>query len=231
MKNPLSSLLASVAQCFYSARRAQPPLSPEQLRKALADMLADPQTRRLVLNDLIGTAFPIQGGAPCKKAKEISSGDFDASCGGGDYSFPAKLRIGTAAPATELHTQTVSANNVLLIDITTNNEPTLALRSSGFDSTRWNLTKNNSSYSNPHTLVLDYAGGSPALVVSTDGNVGIGVTSPDRKLDVRRGFDVVAFTNTNNVPATQEALGVRYSPATPANGHDPDQTEILYQAL
>ncbi len=94
MKNVVTSLFRFVLQWFRSARRAQPQerITPEQLRKALTEMLADPQTRRLLLEDLMGPVFPIQGGqVVCKSAREISAGDFGADCGGGVYTFPSRM--------------------------------------------------------------------------------------------------------------------------------------------
>ncbi len=99
----LRSLLRSVVEWLRPARRVQPEprITPEQLRQALADMLADRETRSLVLKNLVGVVFPISGGQPvvCKSAREISQGDFGADCGGGTYSFPAAVGIGTSSPA------------------------------------------------------------------------------------------------------------------------------------
>ncbi len=61
-------------------------------------MLADPAARKLLVRSLIGTVLPIEGGA-CTSAGDISNAAaFGANCAGGDFSFPAKLGIGTPGP-------------------------------------------------------------------------------------------------------------------------------------
>jgi hypothetical protein len=75
------------------------------LREALAEMLAHPETRRLVIRELAAGMLPVRGGSPSTPATEVSGpGPFGAGCTppGGDYSFPAKLGIGTASPAQTL---------------------------------------------------------------------------------------------------------------------------------
>jgi hypothetical protein len=75
------------------------------LREALAEMLAHPETRRLVIRELAAGMLPVRGGSPSMPATEVSGpGPFGAGCTppGGDYSFPAKLGIGTASPAQTL---------------------------------------------------------------------------------------------------------------------------------
>src|SRR5688572_6284688 len=67
MRNRIVSLLRSLMNWLQPT---PPPNSPvrssfvsrAELRAALAEMLADPNRRRIALRGLIGTAFPIQGG-------------------------------------------------------------------------------------------------------------------------------------------------------------------------
>jgi len=71
-------------------------VSREQLRGALAEMLADPQIRCLLIRELAAGMAPVRGGSTETPAREVSSpGPFGADCTppGGDYSFPANLGI------------------------------------------------------------------------------------------------------------------------------------------
>ncbi len=70
MKNLFSSYFRFVVSWFGPARRVQPEVrvSPEQLRKAVADMLADPKTRSLVMGNLL----PIQGGVCNTPAGDVA---------------------------------------------------------------------------------------------------------------------------------------------------------------
>lgn len=88
----LRSLLRSVVEWIRPPRRVEPELriTPEQLRAALSDMLSDPQTRRLVLRDFVGTVFPISGGQCGTAAGTITPGTFGSSCNMGEvraYTF------------------------------------------------------------------------------------------------------------------------------------------------
>ncbi len=109
--------------------------------------------------------------------------------------------IGITNPSGLLHTQAASGtNNVLLVDQASNNTPSIALRSSASDSTRWNISKQNSAYTSPHALTIDYAAGSPALTIQTGGNVGIGTTNPTSKLEVASASSTTPFVRL--VPGT-----------------------------
>ena len=79
-------------------------VSREQLRGALAEMLADPETRRVIAQSVLGSVS-VRGGLPETSARDVSSGEFGADCSppGGDYSFPAKLGIGVTNPGAPLH--------------------------------------------------------------------------------------------------------------------------------
>ncbi len=120
MKNRLHSAFRSVVDWFGSARRAQPQecISPEQLRKALTEMLADPQTRRLVLGHALGTAFPIEGGVtsgtPGRIAKFAANGtDLEDSIvhQSGD-NITGKVGIATTAPVRKLDVHETGINVV-----------------------------------------------------------------------------------------------------------------------
>jgi hypothetical protein len=85
------------------------PISPQQLREALCEMLSDPQTRRLIAQSAL-ESLSVRGGSPETSARDVSSGEFGADCTppGGDYAFPAALTvagnvgIGTTGPGKTL---------------------------------------------------------------------------------------------------------------------------------
>ncbi|MGH8247311.1 MAG: hypothetical protein ACREUU_12875, partial [Gammaproteobacteria bacterium] len=105
---------------------------------ALTQMLADPQTRRLLFQDLIGSVFPIQGGQLCKPASEISAGEFGAACNRGNYDFPNIVRaisgIASTPPSTgkglEMYWD-VSGDFGALVSI--ERSPTLALKALAYN--------------------------------------------------------------------------------------------------
>src|ERR1700674_2523571 len=89
MKNPILFLFGSVVDFFHRIPREHPrlvcpseaspsraypsrdsngavaPLSPEQCRAMLKELLADPESKRLLRESLVGTVFPIEGGMAC----------------------------------------------------------------------------------------------------------------------------------------------------------------------
>ena len=61
----LSRVFRSVVEWFRPSRRipTERPISPEQFQKMLAQTLADPEFKLLLLKSMAGTVFPIQGAA------------------------------------------------------------------------------------------------------------------------------------------------------------------------
>jgi len=69
------------------------PISRQQLREALCQMLSDPQTRRLIVQSVL-ESVAVRGGSPSTPAKDVSNeGKFGDNTGGGDYAFPAALGV------------------------------------------------------------------------------------------------------------------------------------------
>ena len=100
MKNIFSRTFRSMLEWFRPARRIQTEqsISPEQFQKMLAQTLADPGFRRLLMKTLVGPIVPIEGGT-CTAAEDVAAGQFGAHCTGTDFSFPGKVGIGTTSPA------------------------------------------------------------------------------------------------------------------------------------
>ena len=128
----------------------------------------------------MGSVFPIQGGMPIY-ASEVCSGDttqrtFGASCSpsGGDYSFPAKVGIGTTGPQAPLEIQGSGYTPSQLI--LSQSEPT---RYYGLIRTQVPAGK----------TILAFGGRSDDVnyfdtVNIVEGNVGIGTPIPSNTLDV-----------------------------------------------
>ncbi len=213
MKNPVTSLFRFVLSWFGSARRAQPQerITPEQLRKALTEMLADPQTRRLVLGHALGTAFPIEGGVtsgtPGRIAKFAANGtDLEDSIvhQSGD-NITGKVGIGTTAPGRKLEVRETGINvvaarlaglgtppdynrNVALsfhprVDFLTDNDNDDGARIEA------QLTGGFAGSVSADLALQTRAAGtlSTTMLLQAGGNVGIGTLAPGARLDVVGG--------------------------------------------
>ena len=61
-----NSIFSTIRKWFRSIRtRSEHPISQVELRRALAEMLSDPESKRLLLKSLVGTMIPIEGGLGC----------------------------------------------------------------------------------------------------------------------------------------------------------------------
>ena len=65
MKNSFSRMFRWMVEWLRPSRRipTERPISPEQFQKMLAQTLADPEFKLLLLKSMAGTVFPIQGAA------------------------------------------------------------------------------------------------------------------------------------------------------------------------
>jgi len=90
MKNLLGSIFRFFQRLSVPPRGVSP-VSPQQLREALCQMLSDPETRPLLLKSIMGEARP--AGANDPPAADVSAGTFGENTGGGNYSFPGALSI------------------------------------------------------------------------------------------------------------------------------------------
>lgn len=107
--------LRSVLTYLPSTRRArlEERITPEQMRIALEQMLADPHHRRALVHTLIGAATGVQGGTTVP-AQDVCPGAFGANCAPGDYTLAGKLGIGTTLPSDKLEVLQGSAGRVVL---------------------------------------------------------------------------------------------------------------------
>ncbi len=123
-------------------------------------------------------------------APNISSGAFGANTGGGNYSFPANVGIGTTTPVVALEVN----GNILLPNNT-------YLQARKNDTNISNILKldasNHVQLVAPGRIYYDTGtgsehyfrqGGVTKMALDTNGNLGIGTTAPTHKLDINGAF-------------------------------------------
>ncbi len=140
-----------------------------------------PSTALQVVGTVTATAFSgsLSG---TMSAPNVSSGAFGANTGGGNYSFPGNLGIGTTTPAYKLDTYGVIAST----DTTNNNN--IHFLMNGYGGNTWRLYGGHGSggYFGIGENAL-----TPYFVIRADtgpGNIGIGTTAPTHKLDINGAF-------------------------------------------
>ena len=133
-------------------------------------------------------------------AGNVSSAAFGANTGGGNYSFPASVGIGTTAPDANarLHVQTSSAVSRILAETTNaTGYAELSMQGTG---RLWNLGvggASETSFGVPNKFFIhDNNQNAMRLVIDTAGNVGIGTANPGTKLSVSSATGV-----TDSLPA------------------------------
>ncbi len=103
-----------------------------------------------------------------------------------------RVGIGTTAPGDLLHLSSSGATEIQIHSTGTNSQPALRIRNDG---ETW-LLKNDGT--NADTFVIKDTT-AERLVIDTDGNVGIGTTSPSQKLHISGTGDVaLVFTRDND---------------------------------
>jgi len=105
--------------------------------------------------------------------------------------------IGTTSPSAKLHVNSSDATTVQRIQGATNSALEFYNSSTKtgailVNSTQFLIAADNSNYLNINT------GGSERMRITSGGNVGIGTTSPDAKLDVSDSIPVLRITGTRN---------------------------------
>jgi hypothetical protein len=217
----MKSVLAAIRRFLgkpFPPRQPELKVSREQLREALADMLADPQTRKLIAQSVLG-CMAARGGSPSTPARDVSSpGPFGADCSppGGDYPFPAALDvagaltvsgnvgIGTANPGARLEvnggdikiqTGTVGQGRRLTISDNIGGAGHIGHITAGGGVTGMEVITDSNG-----DLYLGAMGATRALTVKPAGNVGIGTTEPSAKLTVAgdgsSAYSGISVTNT-----------------------------------
>ena len=98
----MENLLGSIFGIFQrlSVPPGVIPISPQQLREALCQMLSDPETRPLLLKSIMGEARP--AGANDPAAEDVSAGTFGGTGAGGRAENGGDHRPGSGETATAL---------------------------------------------------------------------------------------------------------------------------------
>ncbi len=214
----LRSLFRSVVEWLQPARRVQPEprITPEQLREALSEMLADPETRKLIVQNFVGTVLPITGGSPMVAADVCPGTGPDDNvfgksgpCGSTSRAYKFEANTTTTIPLT---VQGVSGQNVNLQEWKKNDGTVLALVDKdgrvGIGPTAPNVKLSLGTDITAQKLALfdgtgDFYGlgvqsgrivihtaNTERMTVTFDGKVGIGTTTPNVKLSL--GTDITA---------------------------------------
>lgn len=163
-------------------------ISRDELRAALAEMLADPETHRILLRPLIGSLLPVQGGV-CTESKDVSasSGAMFGSgtgCTSGDYYFPSKVGIATT-----------NADGLLTIKSSQSGESAMRVRNRLDNITFLAWMHDDADFLSLYRTVNGTTSEKVRIANAFDswllgGNLGIGTSSPTVALDVRDGARV-----------------------------------------
>jgi hypothetical protein len=158
------------------------------------------------------TAATSGGGGGTVTAANVSSGNFGANTSGGNYTFPARVGVGsTAAPANQLHVTTATNMDGIAVDGSSN--PAINFRNAGTTMGYLGLATTANAFfagSTSNDLVLRSESakihlgqgmGAPTLTVS-GGNVGIGTTAPYYPFHV-------STTNTDTTGGSAQSGGNR----------------------
>ena len=131
----------------------------------------------------VGTAKLVANAAPVFAA-DVSSGQFGSSTGGGNYSFPARLGIGTTSPIDLLHVFTSAPNKQIFIQSSAANDVFgFRMQGTGTGGRDWRMEQGRST-PGQFNITDCSAGCAPRLVIQADGNIGIGATVPAERLHV-----------------------------------------------
>jgi hypothetical protein len=175
-----------------------------------------PQTSLHVIGNIIANTF-----SGTINAANVSSGQFGANTGGGNYSFPGNVGIGTMEPSSKLHLADPGQVELRLSPGT----PGGAESDAFFRMTGQNNSPNEGFLIEYRNSVGDVylkqiwrgiSGSTPAIrfstgntpdamVISGGGNVGIGTTTPAEKLDVKGVL--VTRSTVNNVKIFEAKWG------------------------
>lgn len=135
------------------------------------------------------------GAASTLSSGNISSGQFGANTGGGNYSFPASLGIGISTPARPLH---VLGTIPLRLERTGENYIDVAFSGGAVTGDAIDFQfQPGSAESLGYQFQTYNAGWINALNINKSGYVGIGTTNPGQKLDVAGTIRQSGATNCN----------------------------------
>ena len=191
-------------------------ISPVELRRALAEMLSDPESKRLLLRSLVGSIVPIEGGLGCPTLTGPGTCNAnrlikwaDANCNLEDSAVTesgGNVGIGTTSPAVTLDVRSTFHTDLFLSRGNNSARAAMSFFPAGSlsaSSVLWQMGMQNSqadytvsSYDGTTVLQpLKIKVGAPnnTLYLDATGNVGIGTATPGVTLDVRGPFHTDLF--------------------------------------
>jgi hypothetical protein len=140
------------------------------------------------------------------QAASMTDGDWTISAGDMYAAVSGEVGIGTSSPASKLHIKETGFPTELTIESTEDYSPQLIF--SNDDARQWRMW-----YDPTDSLLAfyrEYVG--EKMVITNDGDVGIGLTSPDERLDVAGTVKVTGFKMTTGASdgylLTTDASGV-----------------------
>lgn len=128
------------------------------------------------------------GGGATINAANVEAGDFGANTGGGNYSFPASVGIGTTTPFSKLDVWTTTGSNAIRI-----------MNSSVAGDKGWSFYPVTSG-TDTDLRIWEYAttGSGDRITLKAGGNVGIGTTMPETPLHVSKtGLSQIKVQSTD----------------------------------
>ncbi len=184
------------------------------------------------LLDVNGTVKAVAFEGPLSgsiSAANVSAGNFGANTGGGNYSFPANVGIGTTSPSAKLHVNNPTGLYLTGINTSGNGANNATIIAQDYSQWIWQTATNwgvfwagndGAAYgrapaTNPNEIVFVGAGNTRASIDLDDGmmyvagNVGVGTATPGAKLEV------VGSTLTTRESVSYYKNLVHYGTTTP----------------
>ncbi len=172
-------------------------------------------------------------------AANVSSGQFGANVGNGNFSFPGNVGIGTTAPGAKLEVSdsvNFGTGSIVYPRITLGNTsgaaiaPSILLRA-GSSKYGWGIGAQNFVHDSLEFMRTTSLGGvsynSPLMVLNSSGNLGVGTTAPDSRLHiVGTGQPLLHIQNSNGTDGITAGILFGVTNAT-----DYQQAGIFFERL
>ena len=213
IKDSISSRFLSMLRWFRPVRaQPEPTISPEQFRRMLQETLADPKDARLLLKNLVGTAFPIQGATTCT-AGQLAKLLADCSVVDSVVTQDSIGRIGinTTTPASKF--EVYDGEEYITVDDSQTSPSGLVIRGKTDNNRQLLIGYNTTSDYGSIQAVIEEVAYQPLSLNPAGGNVGIRTTSPLGLFDIANktvfltpSGDTSGATDTSNIDTAISTL-------------------------